>query len=43
MINIKRGLDIPIQGAPRQDIEDAASALQEALDATEEHLSQERS
>lgn len=31
MINIKRGLDIPIQGAPRQDIEDAPAARAVAL------------
>ena len=31
MIKIKRGLDIPIQGAPRQVIEDAPAARSVAL------------
>jgi Na+-transporting NADH:ubiquinone oxidoreductase subunit A len=31
MIKIKRGLDVPIQGAPRQDIEDAPAARSAAL------------
>lgn len=47
--DVREGLQLEITDmpallkTPRQDIEDASSALQEALDATEEHLSQERS